>query len=153
MPQTPSNSELCIKPFNELSLDELYDIMALRVEVFVVEQDCLYQDLDGRDKRSVHVFLVRDGQVDACARIIPALGDEPLKIGRVVTRASARKLGLGRVVMTAAIDYVREHYDVDRIEMSAQVQAMPFYEGLGFVAHGESYPEDGIPSIAMTLML
>ncbi len=139
--------------FSELSLMLLHDIMKLRQEVFVVEQDCPYLDVDGLDTDSIHVIgLGKDGGITTYLRIIPECeGRSAYVIGRVVTSTLYRGRGLGRTLMLYAIDLIRDLCIECDIVLSAQVYARAFYESLGFEAEGSSYLEDGIEHISMRL--
>lgn len=138
------------KKFNELSIHELYQLLQLRSEVFVVEQDCVYQDIDGKDEKALHVLGLKEGKIIAYVRLFNA-GDyaKEAAIGRVVVQQKQRKYGYGREVMNFAILALEEAFNTTTIEISAQVYLDKFYTSLGFVAEGESYLEDGIPHIKM----
>lgn len=137
-------TELFVKHYSELTIDELYDLLQLRAEVFVVEQTCPYQDLDGKDKASWHVWL-RDGRgLVAAARVYELEG---VRIGRVVTRY--RREGLGSRVMAESIRVAKEKLGAREILISAQQYAQPFYERAGFVRCTDPYLEDGIPHVGM----
>lgn len=140
-----------LKKFQELSLDELYRILQIRAEVFVVEQDCVYQDLDGLDQISYHVLGLVDGEVEAYTRIIPPGGtyQDFAAIGRVITTQSVRKNGFGKSLMLFSIQKCLELYPQHPLKISAQTYLLRFYNGLGFQASGEGYLEDGIPHTAM----
>ncbi|WP_298417863.1 GNAT family N-acetyltransferase [uncultured Kordia sp.] len=139
-----------VKNFNEFSIDELYDVLQLRSEVFVVEQDCVYQDLDGKDKKALHVIGTKDGKVVAYTRLFDA-GDyfEKPSIGRVVVSEDARAFGYGHVIIKASIAAIYQHYHTKNIKISAQTYLKKFYESHGFSQIGDEYLEDGIPHIAM----
>ncbi|WFO15010.1 GNAT family N-acetyltransferase [Cellulophaga baltica 4] len=134
-----------VKEFKDLSTIELYAILQLRSEVFVVEQDCVYQDLDGKDFKSLHVIGYHEEDVAAYTRIFKA-GDyfEEASIGRVVVNPKYRKDGFGREIMKASIAAVKTAYDEDTIRISAQKYLLKFYTSLGFNVVGEEYLEDGI---------
>lgn len=139
-----------IKAFHELSLNELYAILKLRAEVFVVEQNCVYQDLDGKDQASYHVMLHLNDELVAYSRLVPAgLSYTEVAIGRVITASSVRGTGLGRKLMEYSIENCHQLWGNGPIRLSAQVYAKDFYASLGFVAEGEEYLEDGIPHIEM----
>lgn len=138
--------EIWIKHYSRLTADELYDILQLRAEVFVVEQNCPYQDLDGKDKVSFHVWLRDERGVVAALRVYELDG---VHIGRVVTRF--RRQGLGTLVMREGIRTAREQFGRREIRISAQQYARPFYERLGFEAYTDGYLEDGIPHVGMRL--
>jgi len=139
-----------VKNFNEFSIDELYDVLQLRTEVFVVEQDCVYQDLDGKDKKALHVIGIKDGKVVAYTRLFAA-GDyfDKASIGRVVVSEDARAFGYGHTIIKASIAAIHKHYHTKSIKISAQTYLKKFYESHGFLKVGDAYLEDGIPHIAM----
>jgi len=134
------------KNFQELTIEELYQILQLRNEVFVVEQNCVYQDADGKDLKAFHLFYKDKNQIVAYARIFKP-GDyfEKASIGRVVVAVSHRKQKLGNKLMQEAIDFVQNELKEKSIEISAQTYLDTFYRDLGFVPYGEIYLEDGIP--------
>ena len=138
--------------FNELSLEDLYAMMRLRQEVFVVEQDCPYLDADGLDQAALHVLgFDANHLLVAYARLLPkgvAYEDYPA-IGRVVNAPGVRGKGVGMQLMEASIRQLISHYGVTSIKISAQFHLTKFYELLGFKAVGEQYLEDNIPHIAM----
>jgi ElaA protein len=139
-----------IKPFETLSATELYEILRLRSEVFVVEQNCVYQDVDGRDVQAVHVFGEFEGKVVAYARIFDkGFPYETASIGRVIVKQTARDQKLGRILMEKAIAAVAERFLQTTITISAQLYLQKFYESLGFTATSEMYLEDDIPHIEM----
>lgn len=141
-------------PFAKLSLQELYDSMALRQEVFVVEQDCPYLDADGKDEAGHHL-LGHDskGTLLAYARLLPPGVSYPAyaSIGRVVTSPSARRTGTGKQLMREGVDWCARLYGAVPIKISAQVYLIRFYEALGFQKVGKEYLEDDIPHIGMVL--
>jgi ElaA protein len=139
-----------IKLFNEFTIHELYQIIQLRSEVFVVEQDCVYQDLDFKDQKAVHVFGVKNDKIVAYTRIFKP-GDyfENASIGRVVVQENERKFGFGHDLMKSSIEAVKNYFKVHKITISAQVYLKKFYESHGFQQVGEGYLEDGIPHIRM----
>ena len=142
--------EYFVKKFSELTTTELYKILQLRSEVFVVEQDCVYQDLDFKDQKSLHVFGVNNNNIVAYTRIFKP-GDyfDNASIGRVVVDALERKYGYGHDVMKASIQAIKDNFKVDKITISAQVYLKNFYESHQFKQVGTSYLEDGIPHIEM----
>ncbi|MCH2197131.1 GNAT family N-acetyltransferase [Kordia sp.] len=140
-----------IKPFNEFTIDELYDVLQLRSEVFVVEQDCMYQDIDGKDRKALHVIGKNEHEkVVAYTRLFNA-GDyfEKASFGRVVVSESARAFGYGHTIIKASIAAISKHYQTKDIKISAQTYLRKFYNSHGFSQIGEEYLEDGIPHIAM----
>lgn len=139
-----------VKTFEELNLEELYSILQLRSEVFVVEQDCVYQDLDGKDKKAIHVIGKKEDKIVAYTRIFkPGAYFNEASIGRVVVAKEQRKYGYGAIIMEASIKAVKNRIKEDTIRISAQTYLIRFYNSLGFKALGEEYLEDGIPHIAM----
>jgi len=142
--------EFIIKYFNELTIHELYGILQLRSEVFVVEQDCVYQDLDFKDQKSLHVFGVKNDKIVAYTRIFKP-GDyfKNASIGRVVVLDSERKFGFGHKIMKTSIESVKKYFKVVEITISAQKYLKKFYESHHFIQVGEEYLEDGIPHIRM----
>ena len=141
------------RPFDALTVSALYDVLALRQLVFVVEQRCIYNDCDEKDKVALHLLGKDDaGELVAYARLLPAGTSftEPA-IGRVVTHPDVRRTGAGRALMTKAIDEARVAFGRRRIRIGAQRYLTRFYESLGFAAVGPEYDEDGIPHIEMLI--
>lgn len=138
------------KTFQQLSTDELYAILQLRSEIFVVEQDCVYQDLDYKDQKALHVLGLKDKKLVAYTRLFKP-GDyfEYASIGRVVVGKNERKHRYGYDIMNASIEAVKNYYNTSTIKISAQVYLNRFYTDLGFKAVGEEYLEDGIPHVGM----
>lgn len=142
--------EISVKTFSELDLDELYELLQLRSEVFVVEQDCVYQDIDGKDQKALHIIGKKDGQIIAYTRCFDkGIYFEEAAVGRVVVKMGQRKSGYGHQVMEASIKAIREFYNTRKIKLSAQQYLIEFYKSHGFSTTGEGYLEDGIPHIAM----
>lgn len=140
------------KSFSELTNDELYDILKLRSEIFVVEQDCVYNDLDGLDKQAVHQFLKKDGEIVAYSRLLkPGTRFPEYSIGRVVVKASERGTGLGIQMMEEAKNFILNEWKATSIKISAQRYLQQFYENLGFKVVTDVYLEDGIPHFGMLL--
>lgn len=139
-----------IKPFKALSLIELYQILQLRSEVFVVEQNCVYLDIDGKDEKALHVLGMHEGVLVAYARLFKP-GDyfEQASIGRVIVHPAYRDKKWGHDLMTTAIKGIEENYTVTSITISAQLYLKRFYESHGFVQTSEMYLEDDIPHIEM----
>jgi ElaA protein len=142
------------KTFQELTTLELYQILRLRSEVFVVEQDCVYQDLDNKDQKSLHLFGINPettgDKIIGYTRLFKA-GDyfKNASIGRVVVDNNERKFGYGHQLMEASINAVEKYFKETVIEISAQKHLQEFYETHGFVFTGNAYLEDGIPHIRM----
>lgn len=139
-----------IKSFDELSTKELYAILQLRAEVFVVEQNCVYQDIDGKDEKALHVIGYKNNKIVAYTRIFKS-GDyfEKASIGRVVVAKNERKYGYGHVIFEYSVEAVKEHFKETSIKISAQLYLKKFYESHGFFQIGEGYLEDDIPHISM----
>ena len=135
-----------IKSFDELTTTELYQILQLRNEIFVVEQNCVYQDADGKDPKAFHLFFKDKNNTIAYVRIFKP-GDyfESSSIGRVVVAPSHRRQKLGNKLMQEAIDFVQNELKENTIEISAQTYLDTFYRDLGFVPYGDTYLEDGLP--------
>jgi ElaA protein len=139
-----------IKSFQELNINELYELLRLRSEVFVLEQNCAFLDQDNKDQQCYHVLLYADGKLAAYSRLVPAgLSYQEISIGRVITSAKFRGTGLGRKIMELAIKGCDEIFGAVDIRIGAQTYALAFYEGLGFVSDGEVYDEDGIEHVEM----
>lgn len=143
---------LVIKHYKDLTIDELYNIMVLRQEVFVVEQDCPYLDADGKDKIGWHVMISDESdQLMAYTRLLaPGTSYEKYSsIGRVVSNGKGRGKGFGKAVMEASIKAIKELFPSHSIKISAQCYLLKFYNDLGFKKVGEEYLEDGIPHMGM----
>ena len=137
------------KAFQELTTDELYELLRVRSEVFVVEQNCVYQDLDYDDQKSIHLWLTEGEKVVALARVCPAgTHMKEISIGRVIT--TERGKGYGKQIMFHAIDVAVEHFGATLIDIEAQEYAKGFYEGVGFKQSSGTFILDGIPHIKMT---
>lgn len=142
--------DISIKTFEQLSLEELYFILQLRSEVFVVEQDCIYQDIDAKDQYALHIIGKKDTKIIAYTRVFKG-GDyfKEASIGRVVVSLKDRHLNYGQQIMEASIVAIKNNYDTSEIKISAQKYLENFYNNLGFKTIGDPYLEDGIPHIAM----
>ena len=134
------------KTFYELDTEDLYQILRLRSEVFVVEQDCVYQDIDNKDQNAVHLYLKENDEILAYTRIFKAghYYENPC-IGRVVVSKKNRSKDLGKKIMIDSIKYIKQNIKGEKIELSAQKYLDKFYKDLGFYKIGEDYLEDGIP--------
>ena len=137
---------IVIKTFSELDKDELYQILRLRSEVFVVEQDCVYQDIDNKDQIAIHLLYKKEDEIIAYTRIFKK-GDyyENPSIGRVVVSKNNRGKDLGKEIMLESMKYIKNNIKAEKIELSAQMYLDTFYKDLGFYSKGEQYLEDGIP--------
>ena len=136
-----------IKNFSELSTEEIYNILKLRSEVFVVEQNCVYQDIDEKDQKATHLFIEKNNEIIAYTRIFEK-GDyyeENPSIGRVVVSKKERGKKLGKEIMIKSINFIKKELKERKIELSAQKYLDKFYKDLDFYSEGEDYLEDGIP--------
>ena len=142
--------DISIKTFEQLSLKELYFILQLRSEVFVVEQDCVYQDIDAKDQYALHIIGKKETKIIAYTRVFKG-GDyfKEASIGRVVVSLKDRHLNYGQQIMEASIVAIKNNYDTSEIKISAQKYLENFYNNLGFKTIGDPYLEDGISHIAM----
>lgn len=143
--------EIKIKMFNEFSLDELYQVLQLRSEVFVVEQDCVYQDIDGKDQKAIHILGFKNKELIAYARCFEK-GDyfeEASSIGRVTVKQNERNFSYGHELIEVSIDVIESRFKTTKIKISAQMYLTRFYEFHGFQQTGKGYLEDGIPHISM----
>lgn len=142
--------KITTKTFQELTNKELYDLLQLRSEVFVVEQDCVYQDLDGKDNKALHVIGKKDNNIVAYTRVFKP-GDyfKEASIGRVVVSKDKRQHKYGYDIMEASMKAVKDNFNETTIKLSAQTYLKKFYNNLGFKEIGEEYLEDGIPHVAM----
>lgn len=139
-----------IKRFNELTSIELYQILQLRSEVFVVEQNCVFQDIDNKDQESYHHLCLIDGILAGYTRLLPAgLSYNEISIGRVVTAPAFRGIGLGKELMQKSIEACEKIFEETTIRIGAQRHLSKFYNSIGFIESGEPYDEDGILHIEM----
>lgn len=139
-----------MKRWQALEVEALYKILTLRSAVFVVEQNCIYQDCDGKDRNAYHLFLEEEDKVIACLRILDkGVSYDEIAIGRVVVDQSARGRGLARKMMQQAITFIEKELKEEVIKLQAQAYLVDFYGSLGFRAVSEVYLEDGIPHIDM----
>ena len=140
------------KNFNELTTSELYAILQLRSEVFVVEQNCVYQDIDGKDKKSFHLMALDGFELVAYTRLVaPEVSFTEASIGRVITSPRYRGLGIGIALVEKSITHILETYSTNTIRIGAQLYLKKFYTSFGFVAQGDEFLEDGIPHVEMIL--
>ena len=139
-----------VKRFDELTTEELYTLLRLRVSVFVVEQNCPYMELDNHDQKALHVWLEQDGEIKAYLRVLArGVESEYVSLGRVV--AAERRKGFGSLVLAEGIRVAREYFNADRIYLEAQTYAKGLYEKQGFQSVSEEFLLDGIPHIKMLL--
>ncbi|GEL78611.1 GNAT family N-acetyltransferase [Tenuibacillus multivorans] len=138
------------KSFYELSNDELYDILKLRVDVFVVEQNCPYPEIDDFDREARHFFYQKDGQILAYCRMIPpGVKFKEASIGRVITHPSERRTGIGSLMLQEAMDFIDENWENCDVKIEAQAHLQAFYSQCGFETISDEFLEDGIPHVEM----
>jgi ElaA protein len=142
--------DISVKTFDELTTPELYELLRLRSEIFVVEQECAYQDLDGKDQKALHIIGAKKDIIVAYTRIFKA-GDYMAQacIGRVLVKDGERKHGYGADIMKASIKAVKAKFGTSSIALSAQTYLKAFYNSLGFQETGGEYLEDGIAHVMM----
>ena len=146
--------EWTIKQFQDLTLDELYAILYLRTAVFVVEQACLYQEVDNKDQESYHLLGQDNGDIVAYARLLPPGVSFPqASIGRVLVAPSHRGQGLGQQLMARSLAFLVEELGQKRIQLSGQTYLEDFYKSFGFQAVSDMYLEDDIPHKDMLLVM
>lgn len=139
-----------IKSFENLSNKELYEILKLRQEVFIVEQTCYYLDADGYDEKAVHLWAEKEEQIVAYCRIFPQGIKYPeTSIGRVLTHPVFRNLQLGKILIKFALETIETRFDTKKCRISAQDYLLKFYSDFGFVDTGKKYLEDDIPHTEM----
>ena len=139
-----------IKSFDELTTQELYEILKVRQEVFIVEQTCYYLDVDGYDEKALHLFAEKDGQILAYCRIFgQGIKYAETSIGRVLTHPNARNLSLGKILLSIALQTIEKKFNTSACRISAQDYLLRFYEGFGFKDTGKKYLEDDIPHTEM----
>ncbi len=142
--------DIKVTSFEDLQTQTLYDLLQLRSEVFVVEQDCVYQDIDGKDQKAIHVLGYHSETLVAYTRVFPpGLYFKEASIGRVVVAEKYRAHQYGYEIMKASITAIKDHFKETTIKISAQTYLKRFYNTLEFFEVGEEYLEDGIPHIAM----
>ena len=146
--------KITINKYQDLSSDKLYEILKLRSEVFVVEQNCAYQDLDNKDQKALHLIVEEKNKIIAYTRIFKK-GDffKNSSIGRVLVKKEHRRKDLGKTIMIKSIEQIKEDKNEKKIELSAQKYLLKFYLELGFKKIGKEYLEDGIPHVKMTLKI
>lgn len=139
-----------LKRFNELTVEELYKILQLRSEIFVVEQNCPYQDVDNKDERSYHLFCKEEEKIISYLRVLEKdLSFDEIAIGRVCVSKDFRGKGIAREIMKKAIRFIEEELHGNTIKIQAQAYLIDFYSSLGFKSISEEYLEDDIPHIDM----
>ena len=144
--------ELFVRRFDELDIHDLYEIMKLRCDVFIVEQECHYEDIDGRDINAIHVYLKDNNEIVGYLRILDkGVLFKEVSIGRVI--AKRRRVGIGSELLKAGLKAAKKYYNADKIKIEAQVYAKSFYERVGFKVCGAEFLEDGIPHVPMGVEL
>lgn len=142
---------LDIKKFDDLTTREIYEILKVRSEIFVVEQDCVYNDEDGKDLESVHIMIKEGNNIQAYLRVIkPGISYDNPSIGRVLVVDEERGKGLAKKIVQAGIDYIINNWGEKKITIAAQDYLRKFYGSMGFEVVSEVYLEDGIPHVDMT---
>jgi len=140
-----------IKKFDELTPREIYEILRVRSEIFVVEQNCVYNDQDGKDIESIHIMIKENDKIIAYLRVIkPGVSYDDASIGRVLVTSEARRKGLARKIVSAGINYIMNDWNEEKITIGAQDYLKDFYKSLGFEIISDVYLEDGIPHVDMT---
>lgn len=146
------NSHFALKPFEALTPNDLYAIIRLRNEVFVVEQNCVFQDADNKDQNSEHLMYWQGETLIAYCRLLPqGLAYTEMSIGRVVSSPAARGTGAGKQLIAAAINYCYQKFGKEPIRIGAQCYLLKFYAAFGFEEEGDIYLEDGIEHVEMIL--
>ncbi len=142
--------DIKVKTFQKLTNEELYDLLQLRSEIFIVEQDCVYQDIDNKDQKAFHALGFKKDKLIAYTRIFKP-GDyfKEASIGRVVVKKNERQHKYGYDIMNASIKVIKDFFNETKIKLSAQTYLKSFYNNLGFIEEGEEYLEDDIPHIIM----
>lgn len=139
-----------LKRFDELTNSQLYNIVKKRINIFVVEQNCPYPELDDIDQASYHLFYEKESEIDAYCRIVPkGCKYREVSIGRVIVNKEYRRTGIGSMLMRKALDFVDKEMSETKIKIQAQDHLRNFYGGFGFKAISEVYLEDGIPHVDM----
>jgi len=139
-----------VTTFSQLTNQQLYDLLQLRSEIFVVEQDCVYQDLDGKDQEAIHVLGYKNKKLVAYTRLFDAgYYFKESSIGRVVVKENERTHGYGHEVMKKSIEVIKDKFNTSSILISAQKYLVKFYNSHGFTQVGDEYLEDGIPHVKM----
>jgi len=152
--KVPDNPGLiwCWYRLGDMQPGLMYDLLAFRVAVFVVEQTCVYQELDGRDKGAEHLVVTQNGNVVACLRVLPTgVSGARARIGRVAVSKALRKRGIARLMVLKAIARIRKEHPSSGICLDAQTYLRDFYLSMGFQVCGDEFLEDGIPHVPMQI--
>jgi len=143
-----------IKPFEALTNSELYKLLQLRQAIFIIEQNCIYPDIDGKDENAHHLLAFDGDILVGCLRLLEkGVSYDEASIGRVVVSECARGRGIAKEMMQRALDFTRTEWQETHIRISAQSYAVPLYAGVGFAVVSEEYWEDGIPHVEMVCVL
>jgi len=139
-----------IKHFNELTALEIYDILALRTAIFIVEQDCIYADCDGKDKSAHHLYITDGGEIIAYCRVLDkGVNFDEISLGRFAVRKEFRGRGIAKEMLTQAMDFAKKELKAPAIKLSAQEYIMGIYSSYGFKPISEPYDDDGIMHVDM----
>ncbi|MGM9985966.1 MAG: GNAT family N-acetyltransferase [Bacillaceae bacterium] len=141
--------ELVLKSFDQLSVKTFHDLIKLRIDIFVVEQNCPYPELDGKDETALHLIMKEGEKIVGCLRILPKTEKQAITIGRVAVHEAYRNRGIAKTLMNKAITYIEEELKEDTIYLMAQTYLKEFYQSCGFKVVSEEYLEDNIPHIDM----
>lgn len=146
--------EWIYRNFEKLSGREVYEMLKLRVDVFIVEQDCAYHEVDGHDYKAIHVFCLDEGGIAAYARLLPSNVKYPEpSVGRVIVRQDKRGSGLAHELMEKCLNYITDEWSPEKIRLQAQSHLASFYGKHGFEAVSKPYDDGGIPHIDMILYI
>lgn len=139
-----------VKKFEELECEEIYKVLQIRNKIFIVEQKCAYQDCDGKDKNSYHLYLEDKGEIISYSRILPRkVSYNEVSIGRVLVNKNYRGMGIAKKMMIKAINFIEKNLGEKEIKIQAQCYLIDFYKSLGFKEISNEYLEDNIPHIDM----
>ena len=138
--------------FDSISKEELYDVLSLRQRVFIIEQDCFYEDLDYSDQEANHILLYKDNNLIGYSRVFPpGIKYDAASIGRIVVDDKFRGMEYGKMITTESIEFIKNNFSKSDISISAQFRLVHFYENLGFKIEGSVYLEDNIDHIKMVM--
>ncbi|MGG1369614.1 GNAT family N-acetyltransferase [Priestia megaterium] len=140
----------CIKSFQELTNDELYEILQVRTAIFVVEQKCAYLEVDGKDKLAYHLFKKENEKIIAYLRVLPkGISYQEASLGRIIVKQAQRGMGLGRELVARGIDFLENELHEKTIKIQAQSRLQTFYESFGFRSVSDIYSDEGLPHVDM----
>ena len=147
-----NKSNFILHNFDTISKEELYDVLSLRQRVFIIEQDCFYEDLDYSDQDANHLLLYKDNKLIGYSRVFPpGIKYDAASIGRIVVDEKFRSKGYGKIITTESIEFIKNNFPNSDISISAQFRLVHFYENLGFKIEGSVYLEDNIDHIKMVI--